>query len=338
MQDEGRGDYQDYDGSPHQRKPDLVLEGEGGGKRRWVELKSWRYQTKYLTKNGKKLYAEYFPLWDGESRGNDVKRYTTKAHKQAFLDYAATRNALQEDYWEEQSFSEFKPNKHTTWIQVWKPGVREWRELKRENGRYTLGKKKVTINVATPWLDKDDMTNGVVTGISPQFRALQRYLSSAPKMRAEAFKDSIGYALSEHEKEHVEKQVTENVTDLATTTIRPFTLSTFFALEAGESAGRQLKQEIYDEFGDSELAELQKAIDSNTLTEEQVEALRQEITDKALEIIGPLKYLAVDIPLLSDLENAVVDLFTGDEIDELRKYAAEFELPEDYFEVACEAP
>ncbi len=67
-------------------------------------------------------------------------------------------------------------------------------------------------------------------------------------------------------------------------------------------------------------------------------SLQEEITDQILEIMGPYKYLAMYIPLLSDLENAVVDLFTGDEIEELRQYAAEFELPEDYFEEQCEAP
>jgi len=51
-----------------------------------------------------------------------------------------------------------------------------------------------------------------------------------------------------------------------------------------------------------------------------------------------MKVLAMDIPLLSDIKNALFDMFTGDEIEELRKYAAELELPEDYFENACEAP
>ena len=57
-----------------------------------------------------------------------------------------------------------------------------------------------------------------------------------------------------------------------------------------------------------------------------------------LELMGPFKYLAMDIWLLSDVENAVVDLFLPEEIDQIRDFAANLELPEDYFEVQCETP
>lgn len=119
---------------------------------------------------------------------------------------------------------------------------------------------------------------------------------------------------------------------------KPFTVPTFFALVASNDAGQQIKNKILEQFGNSDFVKIQEAIDSGGLTEEQIDTLREQITDQILEIMGPFKYLAVDIPILSDIENGIIDFFTGDEIEELRQYAAEFELPESYFEEACEAP
>ena len=57
-----------------------------------------------------------------------------------------------------------------------------------------------------------------------------------------------------------------------------------------------------------------------------------------MAILGPLEYLLFDIPLISDVENFFGDWIMGDELDSLRKAAAELELDPDYFENACEDP
>jgi len=65
--------------------------------------------------------------------------------------------------------------------------------------------------------------------------------------------------------------------------------------------------------------------------------MREEITETMEEILGPLSLLLVDIPLLSDLENAAADLILGDEVEALRESAANMELNESLFENVCEA-
>lgn len=340
------GELKRYTGSPYQRKPDLVLKGEGSGKRQWVELKSWRYNKKYLNKNGTGLNQSDFPLWDGFSKslededgGKVALKYTTNAHRQHFLDFVAARDELTDDYWLKEkngAYFQNKPSSYRTWLQIWKPGKREWRELiKDTNGKYKLEKAVTTINVATPWIGKDKL----VTTTSKEFRALQKFLTAAPKgMNINAFKNSVGYPLKEHESKYTNKQVASDLAGLSGSTVVPFNVPTFLALEVGNSTGKELMKKLFEEFGNDDFSELQKAIADGNFTEEQIDELRENLTNKMIELLGPWKYLAVDIPLLSDLENAVFDAFTGEEVEELRQMAANIELPEDYFENACEAP
>ncbi len=349
MQNSG-GTLKKYTGSPHQRKPDLVLAGVGDSpeKRIWVELKSWRYSDgnngpRYYIASSNKLDGTKFPLWDGKSKGDDVKAYTAKAQKQAFLDYASTKNSLIGE-WRSKPFAQYKPSETVTWMQVWQPGKRTWRELKRDaQGKYTLGKEEQIMNVATPWIGTGDLTEqGVITGTTPQFQALQRYFAAAPSaISTNAFKSTIGYSKKDHQADYVDDgQVANSVDDFFEPgmKVKPFTLAMFFAIHAGDDASKKLQKAILDQFGDSEFVELRKAVIDNNLTKEQLEALRESITEKMLELMGPFKYLAMDIPLLSDVENAVVDLFLPEQIDQIRDFAANLELPEDYFEVQCETP
>ena len=337
--------YKHYDNSPHQRKPDLILAGEGPEKREWVELKSWRYNAKYLTKGGNGLDKGRFPLWNGfsksetDKKGKSKTKYTMNAHRQHFLDYVATKDKLMDDYWEKEGKVDFKPAKYRTWFQVWEPGIREWTQLKKVNNRYVLGDKKETINVATPWIGKDDVTKGIVRKTTPQFEALQRYLNSAPeKMKAEVFEDSIGYKREEHSVKYSDGQISKGFSDFSKASVVPFTVNTFFALELGEQGANDIWKKLLEEFGKGEFAELQAAIDSGAVSKEQVEQLREDLTEKMLELLGPVKYLTMDIPILSDVEDAVADVLMGEEVEALRKYAAEFELNEEWFENACEAP
>ena len=334
---ERRNRTRHFTNSPFQRKPDLVLAGAEEGQRQWVELKSWKYDSSYLS--GTRLKTNTFGLWDGQTKmivsRTGKKRslkHTTAAHRQHFLDYAATQTALNEAYWNDRL--NVKPNKHSTWIQLWKRGERKWNALVKVGNRYRLEQRETTVEVDEPWMSRET-TDNVTTG-NVQFRALQRYLSTAPEgMDDNAFETTIGYDIDDHETNYTSPQVTSNYQNAD---VKPFTVLTFFRLAIQDEA-RQLWQDMLDQFFGDEFSALQELVDEGgELTEEQIAELRENLTEKALEIVGPWRWLAVNIPLLSDVENAVADWALGEEIESLREFAAEFELPEDYFENACEAP
>jgi len=329
-----------YDGAPHQRKPDLVLVGDGSGARLWVETKSWRYGTdgnkkKYLNSDGLTLDDGIFRNWDGVRK---TKSYTMAAQKQYFLDYAATRPSLREDFWNKQpSFVQFKPSEHVTWFQVWKNERRTWKVLERDGNSYRLSKKKtVTRNVANSWIDQ----SGVVRQTTPQFRALQRFLTRAPNMQGDAFRTSIGYAMNEHSKKHADDQVSTDLSKIASSTIRPFNLQTFYVIEAGEGAAESLRKTLIDEFGGGEFANLQKKIADGEFDEADIDELRESIVKEIESLLGPLKVLLVDIPGLSWLENKIADTILGDSVESARKTVAEMEIPfgDDVLENLCENP
>lgn len=132
------------------------------------------------------------------------------------------------------------------------------------------------------------------------------------------------------------KQISENFADLANSSVAPFNLPTFFAVEAGEQAQEQLLELLYGQFGDERFAKLLTAIKNGEISKEDIDKLRDEITAQMEELLGPLKVLAIDIPFLSDIENAVADWALGDEIEKLRESAASMELNESLFENVCE--
>ncbi len=93
-----------------------------------------------------------------------------------------------------------------------------------------------------------------------------------------------------------------------------------------------------EEFGNKEFAELESAIQNGEISEQQIEELQEKLTAIIEELLGPVQYLTVRIPLLSDAEDAAADLIIGEELDSVRESIAERELPESWFENACEEP
>jgi hypothetical protein len=321
-------------GSPQQRAPDLVLHGAGEGDRYWIELKSWRYND-YLGANHK-LKTQSFPRWNGMAKSTNLK-YTQNAHRQHFLDYAATKDELLDDYWgkkySEDQLNLFKPGKHRTWVQIWEAGARYWRDFeKNAQGRWELKKKQKTLNVATPWISAKTFP----AANTPQFRALQKYLTSAPSNpRSGVFKTTLGYAISEHEKKYQEPNVSANAADFYTSTVAPFNLTSLIVIEAGQSAADTIKDRLWAEFEETEMSELYK---NGSFTQGQVEQMRENITEQMLTLLGPFEYLMVRIPLLSYLEDKVGDLVLGEKAEEIQKFVSEFKLPEFMFEAYCEEP
>jgi hypothetical protein len=77
---------------------------------------------------------------------------------------------------------------------------------------------------------------------------------------------------------------------------------------------------------------------NGSFTEEQVEQMRENITEQMLTLLGPFEYLMVRIPLLSYLEDKVGDLVLGEKAEEIQKFVSELKLPEFMFEAYCEEP
>ena len=326
---------------PYQRKPDLVLFGEGVDNRTWIEFKSWRYNPKYLKTGSDALNQSDFPLWKAKP-GEKQDKYTTNAQKQHFLDYAATLDTVTNDYWDNQPFAEFKPTTHRAWIQIWEEGPRTWRALVKRNGKYELEKNTTTRNVATPWIRSTNLTSGVVATVPREFKALQRFLTDvSPDMNKTMFKTTVGYSLKEHKVMHQNAQISSSLQELMNSSVVPFNIATFLAIELGSSSGDQIanfKEQIRKAIGEGDFGELQAMLDKGDITEEQVEQLRELISDEIDEMLGPLQYLLFDIPLISDLEDALGDVALGEEFEAAREKAANYELDEDIFETLCEAP
>ena len=328
-----RGRVKHYGNSPHKRAPDLILEGEGSGKRYWVELKSWRFKSNYVNAN-KTLNAGRFPRWNGKSRSTRLK-YTTQAHRQHFLDFAAEQDALLADYWNTNRADprdrDLKPASHRTWMQVWKSEQREFVPF-RKKGRKSPGPRQV-INVATPWID-----TARVPLINTRFRLLQEFLTSAPsKISAGAYKQSIGYARSEHARRYQQRNIGR-----LDGTVAPFTLSYMLLTELGNSQAEldKISRGLEADLGSSELGQF---LGLDNLSDEQVAALRKVIQDKVEENLGFIKPILDKLDKVTpdkviEYENKVQDYINGWLGDSAQGLAREIELPESLFDTFCEVP
>ena len=96
------------------------------------------------------------------------------------------------------------------------------------------------------------------------------------------------------------------------------------------------KNRVLSEFGNGKYLQLQEAIDNNTITSAQVEALKDEIEDQVLALLGPFRILLVEIPIISDLEDAVADIILGDHIEEIRDGIANVSIPQPFSDLLCE--
>jgi hypothetical protein len=209
--------------------------------------------------------------------------------------------------------------------------------LERDGNSYRLSKKKTaTRNVANSWIDQ----SGIIRQTTPQFRALQRFLARAPNVRADAFRTSIGYDMNDHSKKHADDQVSTDLFEIASSTIRPFNLQTFYAIEAGEGAAETLRKALIDQFGAGEFADLQKKIAAGEFDEATIEELRENITDQVESLLGPVELLLIEVPGLSWLENKAADLLLGDSVEAARETVAELKIPlgDVILENVCEKP
>ena len=317
--------------SPRQRKPDLVLFGDGPGETTWVEFKSWGYFPKTFKKR---------EPWNGVSKAGSAQY--TDASRQYFLDFAASQDALQVDYWDKQSeeTQEAKPSDHKTWFQMWEEGSRRWRALVKKNGKYQFENQWTYRSVSRPWISSKDLIKSSDLGKGKPFQELQKFLAGvSPDLKNDVYEATIGKQKENHEANFVEKQVTTSFSDLVKSNIRPFNIPTFLALELGDESGDRVSEvlnTLLRELGDGKFVELQEAVNNKKLTKEQIDDLRDTLTEEMEAILGPWAWLLVDIPLLSWAENKVADWVLGEEVEELRKAVAEYDMPEDFFENICE--
>ncbi|AJD48640.1 hypothetical protein S7S_11140 [Isoalcanivorax pacificus W11-5] len=328
MKENRRGELVRH-GHPFYRKPDLVLAGEGNQKRYWIEVKSWMYRN-----------PSRFTHWDGrQTRGLDFRQ---AAHRQHFYDFVASRDALREDYWDVEYKNDpdmqIKPARHRLWFQMWKAERRTWRKLKKTpNGRYRLSEETETKNVATPWIDAPSPLQplGATDDRLGRFAELQEFILQRPlNIDAVAFKHSTGMNAEEYRR-YILRQSGQGLAKWRDSTVAPFSLGTFFAIEAGD-AGRDLTKRLMDELGGNDFADLQKALSDGEFSQEQIEEFRVLIGDQIDELLGPLEYLFFEIPLISRAENAAADWVLGEEVEALQEWVADVSLPTWLMENLCE--
>lgn len=349
LMEEGRDGELELYGEPIQRVPDLVLQGgDREGERIWIEFKSWKFNKansqsgpSYIV-NGE-INKDVFKFWNGQSTSSEAG-YTANANRQHFLDYAASSDELEFEYWRDEGSKSlpWKPNKHHTWMQIWQDGEkarRTWRALEKKDGKYSLADKDDTTSRlrANSWIG----TDGIVTTVPANFQKLQEFIAGVgPNLDTGMYEASLGHKKKEHNKNYRDKQVASNFTELLNSNIRPFNVPTFLALELGEASQEKvadLKKKILDSIGNGDFSKLQDAIERNNLTEQQVAEMRDLISSEIDELLGPLQYLLFDVPFLSDLEDAAADLVISEELEQrLQNGAAEIELPAEQFENSCE--
>ena len=315
----------------------MILAGEEEGKRYWVELKSWMYKPEYLDTAGG-LRRSDFPVLDGSALRRNLNS-RAQAHRQHFLDYAASRDPLKNPYWNSlpQNVRDAKPAIHRTWVQVWKnTPVRKYQPAKKK------GQPKpdeVAIKMDTPWMEED----GVVLGPNGPFERLQRYLTQAPgeRMPNDPFEATIGYRKIDHDRNYQ----FANVGKLPST-VAPFTLRNAIVMEMGASAADQVLEDLRKQIGGSDLQEF---MDDN-LTDEQKEKLRKKIQDEFEKNLGVLKDIQdkvadVEEALLPEfirqaLETAQGAVDSGVEAlggDALRNALNEIQVPDSLNDFFCEA-
>ena len=94
------------------------------------------------------------------------------------------------------------------------------------------------------------------------------------------------------------------------------------------------KDKIFDElkkkFGNSDVFELFEEVQKENLSPEEILEMREKIQDEMLKILGPLGII-IDINDYIPtkwIEDRIGDYLLGDNIEELRQYAAQYELPD----------
>jgi len=213
--------------------------------------------------------------------------------------------------------------------------------LKKGGDKYKFATKYTYRNVSRPWISSDSLITDADLGKDDKpFQEMQEFLSSvSPDLKSRMYEATIGKEKLKHQENFVEPQVAKDFSELLGSNIRPFNIPTFLALELGDETGEQGKEvlnKLMTEIGGGQFVELQKAINNKEITAEQVEGLRDNLTDEMEKILGPWAALLIDIPLLSTVEDKFADWVVGDEVESIRKALVDYEIPEDYFENLCE--
>ena len=118
-------------------------------------------------------------------------------------------------------------------------------------------------------------------------------------------------------------------------TVAPFSLGTFLAIEAGD-AGRDLTKRLMEELGSNDFSDLQNVLSDGEFSQEQIEEFRVLIGDQIDELLGPLEYLFFEIRFISRAENAAADWVLGEEVEALQEWVADVSLPTWLMENLCE--
>ena len=112
--------------------------------------------------------------------------------------------------------------------------------------------------------------------------------------------------------------------------VRPFTVANFFAIMSEKIGKDKIFDELKKKFGNSDVFELFEEVQKENLSPEEILEMREKIQDEMLKILGPLGII-IDINDYIPtkwIEDRIGDYLLGDNIEELRQYAAQYELPD----------
>lgn len=353
--------------SPHNRIPDLVLEGTGESERTWIEFKSYQFPDRVKVNGAGSLATlkgSNLSKWNGLTKtvknlpSRTAQQYLN-AHRQAVLDYVATKDSLLDEWWRTDDTNiESKPSETITWVQVWQQEQRSWRELKLQGRRYSLSRNRISpVTMPRPWIGRkignkfEGLSGGVVTSVTSEFQALQKLWGSIPtkfdtvgnrnnvlknRRYFNTWETTTGIKPQDYSVEQI--HIAQIPARFNNVKVRPFTLKNFFTLHAGNNAFSVFMDQLKQEFGDSPLITLYEDIENGTYDLEDLEELEETISREMLEIIGPFRYL-LEVNRYNPfkyLEDRAADYVVGDNIKEVRDFVAKIKLPNLVFGDICE--
>lgn len=309
----------DANGIPLQ--PDLILAGQGEGKRIWVDAKSHAYTSSYSDATRK-----WNPI---ESRKNSKK---VSLHRQFYLDRFASAQTLDTEFWANAKLTKlggaetgeaalpYRPATIKWWYQVWDDQEKREYHPPRNKGD-TTKPTPIPVPLHTSWLKPSELVK-----LTPRFEALQKYLTSLPDTHVDVIQLTLGMKdIHAENNTYQGQQVGKNNRDIA-----PFTLPFALAQVAGSTA----KEKAIDAMMAKLVPEkYRKWITKENLTEEDIKAMRAELEKEVDRVFG----VFADAVNAADrftpewwkrIEDKAGDYIDGAVGDDLLEKLGNIELPE----------
>lgn len=332
----------------YERRPDLILAWDGPMKRRWIELKSYGYNTdagkKFRERNGKTSYTR---SWVPPKKSTPT--YIHSAQKQFILDWSsASDSPAVVDFWNniqgfdatgEEELKNLKPNSHKTWFQAWKYEDKRVKPVKweRVNKKKKLKRQseEIVVPISIPWVDTrhlSDLETCTTKNCSVKkkdFDKIQSNFIKLPYFKADIIEHSLNTTKGSTE---WGQNITNNV-DTLNSIVAPFTLRHAITSELTAAGGSGIADEIINKMIESTLPDEYRGLVNGEITEEQIALYTQQIEAKVDEALGPIDEIFETIndltpDKLEELEDEALEYVRGLLGDNLLEVLQDVEAPE----------